>query len=142
MKIHDGGDQLTRERMSGAKRIRSGHDEELQKLSKLTPITFEFFHMLMNLMEVIVKELYNAASVASPGTLCQLKELVSRHSFNADVKKAYDADKQFVLSVTTVYGVAAVLHHFGMASEHDFPQQNCPPENATDDAKKEWLLSC
>lgn len=44
VKVHIGGDQLTRERFSGAKRVRQQAATERERFLHLSPITFEFFH--------------------------------------------------------------------------------------------------
>ena len=51
-KIHVGGDQLTRERFSGAKRLRAHRKVAKHRFANLGPITFELFHMMMNLLQV------------------------------------------------------------------------------------------
>lgn len=53
-KVHIGGDQLTRERFSGAKRLRAILSRnacltEKQRLQHMQPITFELWHAGMNL---------------------------------------------------------------------------------------------
>lgn len=54
-KIHKGGDQLTRERFSGAKRLRATALTSKEKFQHLTPITFEFFHLQMNFLTALFK---------------------------------------------------------------------------------------
>lgn len=54
-KVHIGGDQLTRERFSGAKRLRATALTSKEKFQHLTPITFEFFHLQMNFLTALFK---------------------------------------------------------------------------------------
>ena len=46
-RIHIGGDQLTRERFTEAKKLRMGCLEESDALKHLGHVTFEFFHLDM-----------------------------------------------------------------------------------------------
>lgn len=48
--IDVGGDQLTRERFSGAKAMRAFEDECKDRFENLSPITFDLFHMQMNFL--------------------------------------------------------------------------------------------
>ena len=57
--VHIGGDQLTRERFTGAKQLRIGNNMDSDRFDSLGPITFEFFHLGMNFLEtVIFKQLF------------------------------------------------------------------------------------
>ena len=58
-----GGNQLTRERFSGAKKLRAGSDVCKDKFGHLSPITFEFFHLLMNLLKAFNHFLYSEKSI-------------------------------------------------------------------------------
>lgn len=76
--IHIGGDQFTRERFSGAKAMRA-HDENPQdRFQILTPISFEFFHMQMNYLNMVFKILFNSSSVQELGTLRSFQNRLSR----------------------------------------------------------------
>lgn len=57
-KVHIGGDQLTRERFSGAKRLRKVAITEEERFEHLSPITFELFHLQMTLLTMFYKLLY------------------------------------------------------------------------------------
>ena len=128
VKIHIAGDQLTRERFSGAKRLRAHHLSACDRYDHLGPITFGFFHMHMSFIQLIFDELYDSRSVTEIGTLKFLQERMCRLSVNADVKKAFDADKEFVLAVKDVYCAAAVMQHFGMEKFSDMPSKNICPD--------------
>ena len=58
-KIHIGGDQLTRERFSSAKRLLLGTKNVSDTFDHLSPVTAEFFHLSMKLLSVCHKRLYN-----------------------------------------------------------------------------------
>ena len=133
VKIHIGGDQLTRERFSGAKNLRDHHFAAKERFDHLGPITFEFFHMVMNYVQLIFDELYDSSSANEVGTLKFLQERMCRVSVNANVKKAFDADKDFIVSITDVYRLAAAMHHFGMDTYTDMPTKNVLPCSPTDE---------
>ena len=76
-------------------------------------INFGLFHMIMNFIQLIFNELYDSKSVNEIGTLKFLQDRIWRASVNADVRKAYDPDKEFVLAVK------AVMHHFGVTNYSD-----------------------
>ncbi|XP_055997105.1 uncharacterized protein LOC130047014 [Ostrea edulis] len=87
-KVHIGGDQLTRERFSGAKRLRATALSSREKFQHLTPITFEFFHLQMNFLNMIHKLLYNKDSTEA-GTLHAEKIKLRRSQVSEDVKNNY-----------------------------------------------------
>ena len=103
------GDQMTRERFSGAKNLRIGNGEARLKFKNLSPITFEFFHLGMNFLEkTVVGSLWNDEGVFELGTLkCEVERII-RKSFNANVKVAYEADRDFVHSFTRAYVIEAI----------------------------------
>jgi hypothetical protein len=51
--IHIGGDQLTRERFSGAKSLKSGCFTAKERFDHLGPITFELWHTAMNYLKLV-----------------------------------------------------------------------------------------
>lgn len=91
--IHVGGDQLTRERFSGAKAMRAHTDDRKDRFVNLSPITFELFHMQMNFLKMVFKILYKENSVGDRGTLSHLKNIISRTNVNENINTHYDADK-------------------------------------------------
>ncbi|CAC5379180.1 unnamed protein product [Mytilus coruscus] len=68
-KIHTGGDQLTRERYSGAKVLRAAEANVKHHFGHLGPITFEMFHLVMNFLQVFFDLLYKDKSAGDIGTL-------------------------------------------------------------------------
>jgi hypothetical protein len=140
VQVHIGGDQLTRERFSGGKRIRTDHGDPKTNFSNLGPITFELFHMVMNFLQLIFKELYKSSSVAECGTLKFIQDRLSRKSVNEDVKKAYDADKEFIIAVNDIYSVVSIMQHFGMSAYTDQPTKNMCPCDCSEQDEYEWFV--
>lgn len=70
VKVQIGGDQLTRERFSGAKRLRINGTDDAEQLKHLSPISFELFHLLMNFLSMIFSTLY---SEDMSGDLCTMQ---------------------------------------------------------------------
>jgi hypothetical protein len=54
-KTQIGGDQLTREIFSGAKRLRAAALTEIERLEELSPMTFDLFHLQMTGLSVLTK---------------------------------------------------------------------------------------
>ncbi|CAG2243662.1 unnamed protein product [Mytilus edulis] len=73
-----GGDQLTRERFSGAKSLRAHHLNPSDKFTHLSPITFELFHMLMSYLKMSLNLTYKQESGQDIGTLKSLQDRLSR----------------------------------------------------------------
>lgn len=116
VKVQLSGDQLTRERFSGAKCLRAHHPLPRDRYKHLTPITFGFFHMHMNFLQVVIfNRLFKSDSVREIGTLRNLKERLGRKQVSDDVKNAFDADNEFLKTVTRAYVILAALQYFGMA---------------------------
>ena len=138
VKIHIGGDQLTRERFSGAKCLRIGGLNDREKFAHLGPITFEYLHMMMKMMEVVFKQLYKDHSSNSPGTMKNEQIRIKRTNIDPDVRKVYDQDSDFFVSFVDAYIVVALLEFFGMEDVHSPPTKHIPPQDATPDAMKRW----
>lgn len=78
--VHIGGNQLTRERFSGAKRLKTTALTSKEKFHYLTPIIFELFQLQMNFLATLFKLLYNKEST-KPGTLHAKKSRLEDHRF-------------------------------------------------------------
>lgn len=135
-KIHIGGDQLTRENFSGAKRLMIGGESATDRFEHLTPITSEFFHMAIKLLSVVFKRLYNANSVREMGTMKAMQTRLQRTTVNPDVSLAYNADKDFFISLTDAHIVEAVLHYFEMEDTLSSPPIVTAPEESAE--RLEW----
>ena len=139
IKIHIGGDQLTRERFSYGSFLRIGNRNPHDRFAHLGPITFEFYHLGMNFMEkVIFRRLWKDDSQRDMGTMNSEATRIFRHSVDPDVMKAYDADKEFILSFAHAYIIEAAMDFFGMAERNDMPTRNIPPQFANDHEKRLW----
>lgn len=137
-KCHIGGDQLTRERFSGAKCLRIGGINGTQRFIHLGPITFEYLHLMMKLMEICFKWLYSDVSEHSLGSMKSEKTRIKRTNVDPDVRKAYDADKDFFVSFVDAYIVEALLEYFGMDSVYSAPTKHIPPPDAMPEEMLEW----
>ena len=139
--VHIGGDQLTRDRFSGAKRLRAGGLNPSERLEHLSPITFEMFHLLMNYVQLIFKQLFKDSSIAEIGTMkCEATRIL-RSSVNPNVNEHYDADRDFIVSYVDCYIVEAVMHHFGMEDALSVPTRHQPPSAWKSKSEKQtWLL--
>ena len=60
------------------------------RFEHLSPITFEVFHLQMNVLTMFFKVLYNE-KCNQPGTLAAEKIRLSRDNVHIDVKNHYDA---------------------------------------------------
>lgn len=114
--MHIGGDQLTRERFSGAKRLRKDAITEEERFEHLSPITFELFHLQMTLLTMFYKLLYKKDSFEK-GTLHGEKIRLSRTEANGDdVKNHFDHCKELAVSLIDSYIVSAALEYFAETS--------------------------
>jgi hypothetical protein len=140
LRVHIGGDQLTRERFSGAKCLRSGGITRKEQFAHLTPITFELFHLLMNYVKLMFKQLYKSDSAMDMGTMKCEENRILRTNVNENVNDHYDADKDFIISFVDAYIVTAVVEFFGMEDVHSAPTVNCPPQQwPSEYEKRVWM---
>lgn len=121
--VQIGGDQLTRERFSGAKGLRAGSLRPKDRFENLHPITFELFHTAMNFLTLMYKVLMNEESLEK-GTLNSVKVRLKRSCVHMDVKNHYDDDKDFMVSFVRGYLLKAMLDYFGMREITDVPSEN------------------
>lgn len=124
LKVQLCGDQLTRDRFSGAKCLRAAHSNPVDRYCHLTHISFGFFHMLMNFLQQIFNRLFKYESVSQKGSLKNLKERLGRKQVSADIKNSFDASSSFMMTVTRAHVVLAALDYFSMTSVHDQPKQH------------------
>ncbi len=114
MSFHIGGDQLTRERFSGAKLLFLGAPTPKLRFDHLKPITAELFHLSMNFLTLAYHRLYHVDSGRETGTMKAEQDRIQRKSVKGDAKKAYYADKEYFESFTDAYIVEAVCEYFGL----------------------------
>lgn len=139
VQIHIGGDQLTRERFSSAKRIRATAKTDLTRYQHLQPISFEFFHLEMKYLEYFYKTLYNKSSAMDVGTMFSMKLRVNRTNVNDDVHSNFDANKDFAISIIDVHILEAALTFFGMADGTSNPTLHVPPRFENFEEQKQWV---
>lgn len=99
-KVHIGGDQLTRERFSGAKRLRALLSRnacltEKQRLQHMQPITFELWH-------AGIEPSFSMCSYEK-GTMNSARIKLGRRTVKKDVQHNYDHNKDFFLTFTSSY---------------------------------------
>ena len=136
LRIHVGGDQLTRGRFSDTKHLCIGNLTAHSRFDHLGPISFELFHLDLNFLEKpIIKWLYKESFLKELGTLqCEQKHILC-NNVDKDVHKAYDADQAYVISFIRSF-VAAVLKFFGMTDVNDCQTVNIPPPFDNDDQRQ------
>ena len=140
IKLHIGGDQLTRERFSKAKLLRIGNANPHERFAHLGPVTFEFFHLGMNYMDkILFGKLYKADGSLDIGTMKAEQERILRHSVDPNVMEAYDANKDFIMSFMNAFIVEAALSFFGMDDLNAAPTQHIPPVFNNADDQREWV---
>jgi hypothetical protein len=137
--VHIGGDQLTRERFSGAKGLRTGGVTPQQRFDHLSPISFEMWHTGMNFLSLIFKLLFSPDSY-DRGTLNAAKIKLARKTVNEDVKNHFDHDKDFFISFLKSYVVEALCDFFGMEGPDDIPTKNLPCGNMGEE-QNVWIQS-
>ena len=135
-KVHVGGDQLTRERFSGAKLLVIGAHTPGDRFDNLSPITFEYFHLAMKFLSVCFKVLFNTEST-EVGSMKGEATRIHRRQIKEKVRDAYNEDKDYFLSFTNAYIVEAVCDYFGMDDHLSSPTTAEVPE----DEKYEWAKS-
>ncbi|XP_062587879.1 uncharacterized protein LOC134249562 [Saccostrea cucullata] len=136
--IHIGGDQLTRERFSGAKSLKSGCFSAKERFDHLSPITFELWHTAMNFLKLIFAQLYNKCG-SDKGTIEGERVLRQRDNVKEDVKNNYDQDKDFFLSFLKAYVVEALCSFFGMNTKLDNPTKHIFPPDLSKAERKNWV---
>jgi hypothetical protein len=138
-KVHVGGDQLTRERMSGAKGLMVVEKTQAGRFEHLSPITFEIFHLQMNVLTMFFKVLYKE-KCTQPGTLAAEKVRLSRDNVHIDVKNHYEACKDLAISFVNSYIVEALCEFFGMDNAGSVPKKiKLPAKNGSAQQKQEWV---
>lgn len=137
-KVQIGGDQLTRERFSTALKLRLRNPFSDESFSHLGPVTIEYFHTFFHIQRMVFNQLFKSCDVEA-GTMNQAKERLHRSSVDPDGLKAYEANKDFLISYHKSYLVSAVCNFYGMQSRFDQPTLNTPPLHATQEEISTWV---
>ncbi|XP_053377824.1 uncharacterized protein LOC123550437 [Mercenaria mercenaria] len=140
-KVYIGGDQLTRERFSGAKRLRAAALTETERFEALYPITFEVFHLQMAVLTLYYQMLYDEYHTDIFTLHCQRIRLLRKDANGQDVKNHYDSCKELAISVIKAYIVLATCEQFEMPNLNFKPDFVPELDTMTDEQKKEWLIS-
>ena len=136
-KVPVGGDQLTRERFTGAKSLRTGCITDQDRFDHLYPITFELWHTAMNFLMLIFKNLFEENSFEK-GTMNAARIKLARKTVKKEVQHHYDHDKDFFLSFLRSYIVVALCQFFGLDTLNGEPTRNIPTDVATEDLNS-WV---
>jgi hypothetical protein len=106
-KVQVGGDQLTRERLSGAKRLRATSPSENQRY--MSPIVNYYFHLEMKILQHFFDVLHKSSSSTDIGTLSASILRLNRTSVKDDVKANFAACKDFAISFIDGHIVEGVM---------------------------------
>jgi hypothetical protein len=123
VKVHIGGDQLTRERLFDAKRLLIGAPTADGRFDDLSPITSEYFHMAVS-----YKNLYNQDSSRALGTMMFTQPRIQRNDVREYVKNAYNADIEFFTPFVVAYIVEAVCQYFELPDTLSTLQRRLPQQ--------------
>ena len=115
------GDQLTRERFSVAKRLRAGALTVSERFDHLSPITFELFHLQMNLLTPFYNILYNTLCNDAATLHAQKFGLNRSDADGLDVKNHYDHCKELAIYFIHSYIVEAACHFFKLQDIESAP---------------------
>jgi hypothetical protein len=139
--IHIGGDQLTRERFSGAKRLRAAALTASERFENLSPITFELFHLQMTVLATFYDILYKA-DCTEPFTLYSQKvRLLRKHAEGKDVKNHYDSCRDLAVSFIRAYIVEATCQYFDLKNTDTAPENLPDHKNMTNNEIKHWMTT-
>ncbi|WAR27510.1 hypothetical protein MAR_013214, partial [Mya arenaria] len=139
-KIHIGGDQLTSERFSGAKRLRAAALTATE-LKTLEPITFELFRLQMTVLTAFYQLLYDTEK-SEVFTLHNQKVFPMRKDAEGnDVKNHYDSCRELATSVIKAYIIEAACEHFGLPDAGYVPENIPDHQNMSTEEIRLWLVS-
>ncbi len=138
-RLHIGGDQLTRERFSHALHLRLRNPYNDERIDQLGPVTFEFLHLMMNILtKMIYHRLYKDSDMEQ-GTMKHAKERIHRHSVDPNDLKKYDQNRDLFISFFRMNLIEAATEFFGMEDRHGMPTKHIPPAFENDEEKKTWV---
>ncbi|XP_053405511.1 uncharacterized protein LOC123528628 [Mercenaria mercenaria] len=139
--VHIGGDQLTRERFSGAKRLRAAALSETERFESLFPITFELFHLQMTVLTTFYQILYDTQNTDSFTLHSQKIRLLRKDADGNDVKNHYDSCRELAVSVIKAYVIEAACEQFGLPDTEVVPENIPEYQNMSNEEIKLWLVS-
>ena len=113
-KIHIGSDQLTRERFTGAKRLRAAALTASERYENLYPITFELFHLQMALLTIFYQLVYSKEHIESFSLYRQKIKLLRKDADGTDVKIHYDSCRDLAVTSIKAYIIEASCELFGL----------------------------
>lgn len=128
-KVHVGGDQMTRERFSGAKCLMIGSPTEAECFEHLTLISSELFHLDMKFLALPYKHLYKEESTRDVGTMRAEQIRTQRQNVKLKVKDNYNPDKEFFISFVDSYLVEMISNYFEMDNTQAAPRTIKAPDD-------------
>lgn len=137
--VHIGGDQLTRVRFTSAKRLRATSLQSNERFENLQPITFEFFHLQMKMLDYMYKILYTDRSAGSIGTMFTSKINLNRTKVSSNSYHTFDDNRDFAVAFTDAYIAEGLMEMLGMDTPNSSPTKHSLPVNANDSNKQTWL---
>ncbi|XP_053388326.1 uncharacterized protein LOC128551481 [Mercenaria mercenaria] len=137
--VHIGGDQLTRERFSGAKRLRAAALSEPERFESLFPITFELFHLQMTILTTFYQILYDTQNTGSFTLHIQKIRLLRKGADGNDAKNHYDSCRELAVSVIKAYAIEAACQQFGLPDTEVVPENIPEYQNMSNEEIKLWL---
>lgn len=137
--VHVGGDQLTRERFSGAKALRAAALTPSERLESLNPVTFELFHLQMTVLSAFYQILYDTQTTEPFSLYCQKVILLRKDADGNDVKNHYDSCKDLAESFIKAFVAEAFCEYIGLP-DTDLVPDNIPDYvNMSSDEIRSWL---
>lgn len=138
--VHIGGDQLTRERFSGAKTLRAAALTDTERLGSLFPITFEIFHLQMAVLSAFYQILYNTNDTEEFTLHAQKIRLFRQDAEGNDVKNHYDSCRDLAVSVIHAYLVEAACEHFNLLDMDESLESLPNFDNMSEEYRRKWLI--
>lgn len=139
-KIHIGGDQLTRERFTGAKRLRAAALTASECYENLYPVTFELFHLQMALLTLFYQVLYSTEHTESFTLNSQKIKLLRKNVDGSDVKNHYDSCRDLAVSLIKAYIVEAACEYFGLPDLLTVPDNIPDIQGMSKEEIRLWLV--
>ncbi|XP_052809488.1 uncharacterized protein LOC128237953 [Mya arenaria] len=138
--VHIGGDQLTRERFSGAKRLRAAALTPTERFENLKPITFELFHLQMTVLSSFYQILYHTSNTEIFTLHAKKIRLQRKDADGLDVKNHYNDCKELAVSFIKSYIVEAACEYFQVEDTNAVPNIQLPDcTNMSSEDINKWL---